>query len=265
MILTFLLLMWHEPLVLKSGTRLECESVIVESDWVLVTIAVGYKSPLASGARRFKIRPEKVDWPATERAKQQTQVSQPRPQKAIVFDQEKLKAYEESSPPRPVNQQQPEADVEAPEESDSQPEVPESAQSGSQPEAVKPLDEAQERKRKSAEERIIKQTLERILSNWRHGKYEAMLQDVHDTTKVYSNEGLKDRMARNTLKPRATRVVDYQTIRFHSNTLVYVTATIHFEPGVAALEESHKRTLTFQVIYEDGGWKYDLLEFTHMN
>ncbi|MCB1045371.1 MAG: hypothetical protein KDC35_20685 [Acidobacteria bacterium] len=248
-----LALILSEPIILLSGTRLECKEVERTDEWVIVMLADGFKSPHPEGARRFKIAANKVDWAATQRAIDAQSESQGKPErKAIVFDQQALKKYQEERPPDVVHEQ-----VAAPQPTES------TGDEDSDAEEI--LRAAAEKKQQAIHERQIKDTLERIITNWRHGNYSAMLADVTDSSKVMTQEELEQRMSQKRIRPRATKAVAIQHIRIDSEKLAYVTATIQFELSSSNLIESNERNRTFQTIYEDGAWKFDLLAFAHMN
>lgn len=58
------------PLVLKSGTVLECASYKKIGDWVVVHLADGFEiKATEKGPRKFKVAAQKVDWDETEKRK----------------------------------------------------------------------------------------------------------------------------------------------------------------------------------------------------
>jgi len=120
----FLMLLLAEPLVLKSGTILECESIVKRGEWVVVVLSETDERYKPSGkSNKFKIKTEKVDWNKTAREmKLRANRSQPEnptekaPRKPISLDQKGLAKYHTPDTPDPV--ETPQAEPLAPPETE---------------------------------------------------------------------------------------------------------------------------------------------------
>lgn len=108
----FIVLMLNQAqekwIVLKSGTVLKCEQVVVQDEWVIVSLAEGFKPEGWKGPQKFKLSKDKVDWEKTnqkegcqESSSSHTKkkdlsslVSQKQKRKPLVLDQNSIKKYQ---------------------------------------------------------------------------------------------------------------------------------------------------------------------------